>query len=201
MAARSCDSPTAACPMRSSRRATRKAGRSTSAASPWPPPAAIQAPIPAAIRSPARRETERRVRIGSFVGADVEFPKVHASRNQMVSETERFRIARASLFLFASFLIFSDASAASRGFSFFFGEQAFSVDDTGPCVKNPKYITISAGQSIQAALGQVGPGTVIKVEPGIYTGCVDLSGLHGDDGNPIILISETLHAARIVGDS
>ena len=117
------------------------------------------------------------------------------------SEVERPRIVRASFFLFASLLIFPGASAASRGFSFSFGEQAFSVDDTGPCVKNPRYITVSAGQSIQAALGQARPGTVFKVKAGTYDGCIDLSGLHGDDGNPIILISETLHAARIVGDS
>jgi len=119
----------------------------------------------------------------------------------MASEMAGSRIARASFFLFASLLIVPGALAGSRGFSFIFGEQAFSVDDTGPCVKNPKYITVSSDQSIQAALGQARPGTVIKVEPGTYSGCIDLSGLHGDDGNPIILISETPHAARIVGDS
>ena len=104
-------------------------------------------------------------------------------------------------FFLCALMVSASATADSRGFSASFGKQAFSVDDTGPCVKNPTYVTVSPGQSIQAALSQAGPGTVIRVKPGTYEGCLDLSGLHGDDGKPIILISETQHAAKIVGDS
>jgi hypothetical protein len=103
--------------------------------------------------------------------------------------------------LFASSCAFLSASTASGDFRASFGEHAFSVDDTGPCVKNPTYLTVSPGQSIQAALGQARPGTVIRVKAGTYDECIDLSGLHGGDGNPIILMSETPHAAKIVGDS
>jgi hypothetical protein len=103
--------------------------------------------------------------------------------------------------LFVFLLIFNVAPAPSRGFDSSFGEQVFSVDGTGPCVTNPNYTTVSPGQSIQSAVGQAKPGTVIRVKPGIYSGCIDLSGLHGEDRNPIILISEIPHAARIVGDS
>lgn len=66
---------------------------------------------------------------------------------------------------------------------------------------HPTIVTVAPGQSIQSAINDATPGTMIKVLPGRYAGCLDLGGIHGTDNRPILLVSETPAAAVLVGDS
>lgn len=68
------------------------------------------------------------------------------------------------------------------------------------CIRDTRTVTVSPGQSIQDAAVRAGPGTVILVRRGTYEGNLDLSGVHGEPGRPILLVSaDGPGAARIVG--
>jgi Right handed beta helix region len=68
------------------------------------------------------------------------------------------------------------------------------------CIAEPVTVTVSPGDSLQEAVRDAAPGTVILVRGGTYEGGLDLSGVRGTPGRPILLVSaDGPGAARIVG--